>query len=242
MTHPSLSAQQIYDTAPLGSLIRFSDGTPEPPARHRRKHAAWESSNGTGRLTRKAPANRASAASFTLHLADFGSGDVTVVKAYRTVPVSSALAYAIVEAPRPGQAAILRDEGGTATLLHLADTHAGAEAWLQGHPCREARIVTAAASEPRTFTYLQDPGHGWLMVDRADLASAGMSATDFTVCSYVHGDTFALEEDVDMARFLKRLDERGMAYQLREQHTNGDAHVRNWASNRSAGPSTQRGA
>jgi hypothetical protein len=89
MNHPSLSAQQIYDTAPLGSLISFSDGTPEPPARHRRKHAAWESSNGTGRLTRKVPANRASAASFTLHLADFGSGDVTVVKAYRTVPVTS---------------------------------------------------------------------------------------------------------------------------------------------------------
>jgi hypothetical protein len=242
MTHPSLSAQQIYDTATLGSLIRFSDGTPEPPARHRRKHAAWESSNGTGRLTRKAPANRASVPSFTLHLGDFGSGDVTVVKAYRTVPVTSSLAYAIVETPRPGQAAILRDEGGTSTLLYLADTHAGAEAWLQAHSYRDARIVAADAPEPRTFTYLQDPGHGWLIVDRADLASAGMSAADFTVCSYVHGDTFALEEDVDMTRFLKHLDERGIAYGLREQNTNGDAYVRNWASNARAVPSTQRGA
>jgi hypothetical protein len=239
MTHPSLSAQQIYDTAPLGSLIRFSDGTPEPPARHRRKHAAWESNNGTGRLTRKAPANRASAASFTLHLGDFGSGEVTVVKAYRTVPVSSALAYAIVETPRPGQAAILRDEGGTSTLLHLADTYTGAEAWLQAHPCRDARIVAADAPEPRTFTYLQDPGHGWLIVDRTDLALAGMSAADFTVCSYVRGDTFALEEDVDMARFLKRLDERGIAYRLREQHINNDAYVRNWSSNGRAAPSTK---
>jgi hypothetical protein len=242
MNRPSLSAQQIYDTAPLGSLIRFSDGAPEPPARHRRKHAAWESSNGAGRLTRKAPANRASAASFTLHLGDFGSGDVTVVKVYRTVPVTSALAYAIVETPRPGQAAILRDESGTSTLLHLADTHAGAEAWLQAHSYRDARIVVANAPEPRSFTYLQDPGHGWLIVDRTDLASAGMSASDFTVCSYARGDTFALEEDVDMPIFLKRLDECGIAYRLREQHTNGDAHVRNWASNRSAAPSTQRGA
>jgi hypothetical protein len=156
--------------------------------------------------------------------------------------VTSSLAYAIVETPRPGQAAILRDEGGTSTLLHLADTHAGAEAWLQAHPCRDARIVTADAPEPRTFTYLQDRGHGWLIVDRADLAFAGMSAADFTECSYVRGDTFALEEDVDMARFLNRLDERGIAYRLRQQHTNGDAHVRNWASNRRAGPSTQRGA
>jgi hypothetical protein len=242
MSHAPLSAQQVYDTAPLGSLIRFSDGASEPPARHRRKHAAWESSNGTGRLTRKAPANPASAASFTLHLADFGSGHVTVVKAYRTVPVTSPLAYAIVETPRPGQAAILRDEGGTTTLLHLADTHAGAEAWLQAHSYRDARIVGADAFEPRTFTYLQDPGHGWLIVDRADLASAGVSARDFTACSYVHGDAFALEEDVDMPRFLKRLDERGIAYKLREQHTNSNAHVRNWASSRSAAPSTEGGA
>jgi hypothetical protein len=242
MNHPSLSAQQIYDTAPLGSLIRFSDDTPEPPARHRRKHATWESSNGTGRLTRKAPANRASAASFTLHLADFGSADVTVVKAYRTVPVTSSLIYAIVETPRPGQAAILRDEGGTSTLLHLADTYAGAEAWLQAHSYRDARIVAADAPEPRAFTYLQDPGHGWLIVDRTDLAAAGMSASDFTVCSYVHDDTLALEEDVDMARFLKRLDERGIAYRLREQHTNNDAYVRNWSSNGRAAPSTKGGA
>jgi hypothetical protein len=233
MSHAPLSAQQIYDTAPLGSLILFSDGTPEPPARHCRKHAAWEASNGIGRLTRKAPANRASPASFTLHLGDFGSGDVMVVKAYRTVPVTSALAYTIGETPRPGQAAILRDEGGTSTLLHLADTYADAEAWLNAHSYRDARIVAASAPEPRTFTYLHDPGHGWLIVNRAELASAGMSAADFTVCSYVHGDTFALEEDVDMARFLKRLDERGIAYRLREQHTDGDADVRNWASNRS---------
>jgi hypothetical protein len=242
MTHPPLSAQQIYDTAPLGSLIRFSDGTPEPPARHRRKHAAWESSNGTGRLTRKAPASRASGPSFTLHLGDFGSGDVTVIKAYRTVPVSSALAYTVVETPRPGQAAVLRDEGGTSTLLHLADTYADADAWLQAHPYRDARIVTADAPEPRTFTYLQDPGHGWLIVDRTDLAAAGMSASDFTVCSHAHGDTFALEEDVDMTRFLKRLDERGIAYRLREQHTNNDAYVRSWSSNGRAAPSTEGAA
>jgi hypothetical protein len=43
---------------------------------------------------------------------------------------------------------------------------------------------------------------------------------DFSSCSYVRGDTLALEEDSDMPRFLKRLDERGIPYRLREQHTN----------------------
>ena len=58
-----------------------------------------------------------------------------------------------------------------------------------------------------------------------------MSPADFSQCSYVRADALALEEDCDMPRFLKRLDERGVPYRLREQHTNGDAYVRRWASN-----------
>jgi hypothetical protein len=91
--------------------------------------------------------------------------------------------------------------------------------------------VPAEALEPRTFTYLQDPGHGWLIVSRSDLAGAGMSPADFSSCSYAHGDTLALEEDCDMPKFLKRLDELGISYRLREQHTNRDACVRHWACN-----------
>jgi hypothetical protein len=77
-------------------------------------------------------------------------------------------------------------------------------------------------------------GHGWLIVSRADLIDAGMSPGDFSSCSYVSEDRLALEEDGDMPRFLKCLDERGIPYRLREQHTKGDAYVRNWASNPSS--------
>jgi hypothetical protein len=234
MTHASFSAKEIHEIAPLGSLIRFSDGTAEPPARHRRKHAAWEASNATGRLVRKAPVGRPPSPSFTLHLGDFG-GDVTIVKAYRVFTASSELSYAILERPRPGQVAVLDDEGGLPTLIHLADTEGDAASWLKANPHPNARIAPADVPEPRTFTYLQDPGHGWLIVTRADLAGAGMSPADFSSCSYVSGDSLALEEDCDMPRFLKRLDERHIPYQLREQHTNGDAHVRHWAANPGAG-------
>jgi hypothetical protein len=89
--------------------------------------------------------------------------------------------------------------------------------------------------EPRTFIYLQDPGHGWLIVARSDLADTGMSPADFSVCSYVSADSLALEEDCDMPSFLKRLDERHIPHRLREQHTNGGAYVRRWASNSGAG-------
>ena len=36
-----MSAQLIYDHAPLGAIIRYSDSTPRPPKRHRRKLQAW---------------------------------------------------------------------------------------------------------------------------------------------------------------------------------------------------------
>jgi hypothetical protein len=99
--------------------------------------------------------------------------------------------------------------------------------------------VPAEALAPRTFTYLQDPGHGWLIVSRGDLAAAGLSPADFSQCSYVRGDTLALEEDCDMPRFLKRLDERCIPYRLREQHTGAEAHLRRWASN--PGPAAAEG-
>ena len=244
MPNPLLSAREIYDIAPLGSLIRFSDGTPEPPARHRRKRTAWLSNNGAARLVRKNPADHLSGPSFALHLGSFGSGDVTVVAAYRIITMASTLSYAIEEHPRPGQAAVLQDESGIHSLIHLADTEDDAARWLDAHPHRNARIVPADAPEPRLFTYLQDPGHGWLIVSQADLAAAGMTRAEFSICSYVSGDCLALEEDCDMPLFLKRLDERGIAWRLREHHTNADARVRCWGSNsaseaRSTGRPTQ---
>jgi hypothetical protein len=231
MSHTTLSAQQLHEAGPLGALVRFSDGAVEPPARHRRKHAAWSSTNGTGRLVRKAPPQHALPASFTLHVGDFGTADVTVVKACRVFATTSPLSFAILDKPRPGQVALLQDELGLPTLIHLADTEADARAWLTAHPHDNVRFVPAEALAPRTFTYLQDPGHGWLIVSRGDLAGAGLSPADFSQCSYVRGDTIALEEDCDMPRFLKRLDERGIPYRLREQHTDGDARVRRWAAN-----------
>ena len=134
MSYTPLSAQQLYDAGPLGALVRFSDGAVEPPARHRRKHAAWRSSNGTGRLVRKAPQKQGLPASFTLHVGDFGTADVTVVKAYRVFAVTSPLSFAILDKPRPGQVALIHDDLGMPTLVHLADTEADAQAWLAAHP------------------------------------------------------------------------------------------------------------
>ena len=50
-----MSANTIIDQAPLGALIRYTDGCPKPPARFTKKLAAWERSNGVGRLVKKEP-------------------------------------------------------------------------------------------------------------------------------------------------------------------------------------------
>ncbi len=39
--------------APIGSILKWSDGTPRPPERHRKKLSAWKTSNSSGRLIRK---------------------------------------------------------------------------------------------------------------------------------------------------------------------------------------------
>ena len=50
-----MSATTILETAPLGALIRYTDSTTKPPARFTKKLAAWERSNGVGRLVKKEP-------------------------------------------------------------------------------------------------------------------------------------------------------------------------------------------
>jgi len=53
-----MSAQLIYDTAPLGSLIRYSNGEPRPPERFTRKLKAWNNDNGIGRLIERSAEER----------------------------------------------------------------------------------------------------------------------------------------------------------------------------------------
>lgn len=139
-----MSATIIYDTAPLGALITFSDGTPRPPARFRKKLAAWERSNGSGRLIRKTPpfirGAYVSPASITLHEGDFGSGGVVLVIVHRTHAIDSPLHFEIAGMPRPGAWRIVGRCGESVELLHLADNRTAADAWLKQNPNSDAWI------------------------------------------------------------------------------------------------------
>lgn len=145
-----MSAQYIYDTAPLGSLIRYSNGEPRPPERFRRKLAAWNNDNGTGRLVERYPGqvtdNYRSPAHFMLHLATYGSQGVIVMTVRRAYSVESPLNFEIVDTPKSGQVRVLTSFQGKDELRHLAADMASAEAWMRDNPYSgmRAEIVTDA--------------------------------------------------------------------------------------------------
>lgn len=144
-----MSAQLIFDRAPLGALIHYADGSPRPPERFAKKLAAWENRNSGGRLIAK----RAQAvvgsttlpATITLHKGDFGSGGVIVLRVHQTFSVNSDLTFTVVERPAIGSILVLDRAGEDAELVHLAESREAAETWLKSHgyPHAVLREVTA---------------------------------------------------------------------------------------------------
>ena len=139
-----MSATMIIDTASLGALIRYTDGTPKPPARFTKKLAAWERSNGLGRLVKKQPprpyATWTAPASFTLHEGNFSSDGVILVTILRSHSADSALVFEVAEEPKRGQVRVLLEFGGNTELLHLAESVSAAELWITKEGYRNARL------------------------------------------------------------------------------------------------------
>lgn len=145
-----MSAQLIYTTAPLGSLIRYSNGKPRPPERFRRKLRAWEHENGMGRLVERYPGYASGSFSspphFMLHLGNYGSQGTVVLTVRRAYGLDSDLQFEIVETPRPGSVRILTSVEGRDELRHLASNVAAAEAWMRVN--RYSNMRTEIVTDP----------------------------------------------------------------------------------------------
>jgi len=132
-----MSALSIIEDAPIGATIAWSDGTPRPPERHRKKLSAWKTNNSQGRLIRKQGERGIGAVSlaacFTLHEGDHGANGVIVIRVHRTFSVDSALRFTVVERPLPGSVRVFDRAGDDAELVHLAPHRAAAEEWLTRH-------------------------------------------------------------------------------------------------------------
>lgn len=146
-----MSAHAIYDHASIGSIIAWSDGTPRPPNRFTKKFAAWQTSNSSGRLTRKQPGrtmgNLSLSASFTLHEADFGGGGVVAIRVHRTFSLDSSLRFVVIEQPAIGSVRVFDRPGEDAELVHLAPHRAAAEEWLSRHGYQRSVLDEVTADE-----------------------------------------------------------------------------------------------
>lgn len=146
-----MSASLIFDIAPLGALVAYSNGAPRPPARFTRKVAAWERRNGTGRLVRKEPARErptyTSPPCFTLHEGTFGQNGIILVSVMRTYGMDSDLRFRVIERPRIGQVRVLQSVGDGEERLHLAESREAAELWLARNRHHQARIDEVTADE-----------------------------------------------------------------------------------------------
>ncbi len=144
-----MSAQLIYDLVPLGSIVTYSDGSPRPPERHRKKLAAWENRNGGGCLIRKQAETRVGSttlpASITLHKGDYGSQGTIVLRVHQTFSVNNDLKFSVKERPAIGSVVVLDRAGDGAELVHLAANRTAAEEWLtrHGYPNAVLQQVTA---------------------------------------------------------------------------------------------------
>src|SRR3546814_14641196 len=106
--------------------------------------AAWERTNGVGRLIKKTPADVRPTYSipegFTLHHGDFGSGGVIVMVVTMTWHVTSPLYFEVIEAPAPGMVRVLTQWDGVDALRHLAPAMATAQSGLASHRSSHPRF------------------------------------------------------------------------------------------------------
>ncbi|MEP9356372.1 hypothetical protein ABLE93_22715 [Xanthobacter sp. KR7-65] len=146
-----MSAHTIYDNAPIGSLVAWSDGTPRPPERFTRKLFAWHTLNSKGRLIQKQGERGIGSvglsASFTLHEADYGGGGVIAIRVHRTFSIDSKLHFAILERPAIGAVRIFDRAGPGAELVHLAAHRQAADQWFSRHGYPRAVLEEVTADE-----------------------------------------------------------------------------------------------
>ena len=146
-----MSTSLIYDLAPIGSIVAWSDSAPRPPERFRKKLAAWKTCNSQGRLIRKEDARMrggyASPAYFTLHEGDLGANGVIAIRVHRTFSLDSNLTFKVIERPKAGCVRIFDRAGENAELVHLAEHRQAADEWLTRHGYPHAVLEEVTADE-----------------------------------------------------------------------------------------------
>ena len=82
-----------------------------------------------------------------------------------------------------------------------------------------------------TYTYHQDPGHGWLEVPKAEIERLGIAA-EISHYSYQRSGTVYLEEDCDLKKFIDAMKEQRnwtfLEQNIKSSHTDRSSKIRNY--------------
>lgn len=147
-----MSALFIFDKAPIGTIVSWTDGRPRPREDLlRAARAEWIRNNATGRLVRKRSdfVMGQSGVPASIKVATDGVDDLGAVIGpdFRTFPVDAILSFTIIERPAACSYRILDGSGEDAELLHLAPSRSHAESWVRNCGFRAPVIVEVTADE-----------------------------------------------------------------------------------------------
>lgn len=82
----------------------------------------------------------------------------------------------------------------------------------------------------KTYNLYNDPGHGWLKVERKELVDLGI-LEKISPYSYQLGDHVYLEEDSDCYTFFKAYEQKhGQKPQTKDCYTNKQSRIRSYES------------
>lgn len=144
-----MCAYHVYENAPLGSVIRFSDGTPRPAEERIAEVEAWERRNGMGYLTMKDPSpgqrSWVPPTSITLRIAGENGKTVALDSLFRTFSVDSNLRFEILARPSTGTFRVLRGFGRAIELLGITSDRTEAEQYIFACPSGGLRIEEETA-------------------------------------------------------------------------------------------------
>ena len=76
---------------------------------------------------------------------------------------------------------------------------------------------------------ITDQNHGWSLVSADQLKKARMTEKDISAFSYCtpNREIYALEEDVDLTKYLNKLDSMGVKYNLVDKYIPDEEHPDN---------------
>lgn len=146
-----MSAHMIFERAPIGAIISWSDRSPCPPEHQVELYAAWKSNNTTGRLIRKSSGwimgQAVIPSGFTVMTDGLDDSGAVAGTDYRWFPIGSDMRFLIAERPAIGSVRILDLVCGSPELVYLASSLDHAETWLRNLGTRTMVLEEVTADE-----------------------------------------------------------------------------------------------